>query len=394
MNAGVSIVVVPYVALMEDIVSRSLEAGIDCFRWLPSSATGRDEQARVAALVVVSADQVMSHEFISYADGLLARGLLKRIFVDECHTIITEAGFREKLGSLKGLYRYAKPVILLTATLPARLERWLRKVMVAGDAEIIRASTVKRNIRYEVVTVGGRTMTVEDAVAERAGEMVAAMTGDQKGIVYCRSMRACEELAAMLRCECHHSQMDEAAKTKALSTWADGKSASRWITATTGLGTGIDIRGITAVIHAGWPYGLVDFIQQTGRGGRRDGERVESVVVVERYPGWRNQHGSDIEHENREALDRFVNSSDCRRATIGSFMDGVGRECDVLGAERCDRCSSRRELFVDGFFRDRHTMNFGDEATKERVQQSVMLSRGCSKIPARPRGGLPGCSHG
>ncbi|KAK1838378.1 hypothetical protein CCHR01_18994, partial [Colletotrichum chrysophilum] len=60
---------------------------------------------------------------------------------------------------------------------------------------------------------------------------------------------------------------------------ARGKDVRAAEGATTGLGTGVDIEGIVVVIHAEQPYGLVDFVQQTGRGGRRAGEVVESIIV-------------------------------------------------------------------------------------------------------------------
>lgn len=63
--------------------------------------------------------------------------------------------------------------------------------------------------------------------------------------------------------------MTEEARRGARDEWAGG--ARRWIAATTGLGTGIDITGVVAVVHAGAPYGLVDFAQQTGRGGAAGG---------------------------------------------------------------------------------------------------------------------------
>ncbi|KAM5527636.1 transposase-like protein [Fusarium oxysporum f. sp. phaseoli] len=72
----------------------------------------------------------------------------------------------------------------------------------------------------------------------------------------------------------------------ALQDWVDGRDGQRWIAATTGLGTGVDIKGIVGVIHAGPPFGLVDFVQQTGRGGRQRGEAVDSVIVTDGRAGW------------------------------------------------------------------------------------------------------------
>lgn len=69
-----------------------------------------------------------------------------------------------------------------------------------------------------------------------------------------------------------------------LQNWIDGRDGQHWIAATTGLGTGIDIQGTIGAIDAGPPFGLVDFAQQTGRGGRQRGEVVDSVVVTDGRP--------------------------------------------------------------------------------------------------------------
>jgi superfamily II DNA helicase RecQ len=351
-NGGVSIVVVPFVALMEDLASRAREFGIDCLKWLPAAETGRDERQRIARLVVVSADQVESSEFRAYADGLRARGVFKRIFVDECHTIIMDAGYRGRLAGLKGLYRYECPVVLLTATLPVRLERWFRRMMLAQDGAMIRASTMKKNIRYRVVQVkpgrpgqssssSASASAVEDEVVRRVVSLTAGMQGDEKGVLYCRSKAKCEQMAEKIGASHYHSDVEAEKRQEALSMWAEGRSATRWIVATTGLGTGVDIKGIVAVVHVEQPYGLVDFVQQTGRGGRRDGEVVESVIVVDGRPAYYDRHGSDVDQANRQAMERFMGSTECRRIGLGLFMDGLAQDCEGAGAEYCDRC---REL--------------------------------------------------
>lgn len=71
---------------------------------------------------MVSIDVAAGVEFSVYTDGLLCADLLRRIFIDECYTVIIDIGYRTKLGELKSLYRYGYPIILLTATLPVVLE--------------------------------------------------------------------------------------------------------------------------------------------------------------------------------------------------------------------------------------------------------------------------------
>jgi superfamily II DNA helicase RecQ len=108
---------------------------------------------RVARLVVASADMTGIDEFQDYMGRLRDRGLLRRIFVDEAHTVITDVSYRQKLDQIKGLHRYGCPVIALTATLPGVMVPWFEASMLMRDSQIVRASTVKRNIRYQVVRV-------------------------------------------------------------------------------------------------------------------------------------------------------------------------------------------------------------------------------------------------
>lgn len=341
-DGGTSIVVVPFVALMEDLVARAEEFGVDCLQWQSDVGVIDGEPRRPARLVVVSADLAGTAGFVAYAGSLRTRGLLRRIFVDECHTVIMDAGYRERLEELTCLHRYEVPIVLLTATMPVGLEPWFRRLMLAEDACVLRASSVKRNIRYRVVNAGNGRGAVDEEVSNVVLRIEQRMEGDQKGVVYCRSRDKCEALAERIGCGFYHSQMGgDRARRAALQEWAAGGEKNRWIVATTGLGTGVDIKGIVAVVHAEQPYGLVDFVQQTGRGGRRDGEEVESVIVWDGKAAWYDRQGSDVEQVNRQAMGWFMESEGCRRVALGMFMDGVGRECEEVGGLLCDRCVER-----------------------------------------------------
>ncbi len=337
-RGGVSIVVVPFVALIDDLVTRAKEAGIDCLRWASAAAQAREHPQRLPQLLVVSADVASTDEFIVHADMIRARGRLRRIFIDECHTVIMDVGYRRRLEELRGVHRYGCPVILLTATLPVRLEGWFRGLMIADKADLVRATTCKTNIRYRVRTVERGRGTVDGGVTELARKLGARMTGDQKGVVYCRSKLKSETLAEAIGCRFYHSELEGSVRQRVLAEWSRGGSESRWIVATTGLGTGIDIGGIVAIIHAEQPYGLVDFVQQTGRGGRREGDAVDSFIVTDGRKAFVRAGGSNAEHENRLAMERFIQADGCRRIPLGAFMDGAGRSCREVGGALCDQC--------------------------------------------------------
>jgi superfamily II DNA helicase RecQ len=199
-DTGTSIVVVPFVALMDDLVTRATDMGVDCIRYRSSMNSGREGMPRAARLIVVSADIVSSAEFCGYVDGLSCTGLLQRIFVDECHTVIMDIGYRAKLGELVGLRRFGCPLVLLTATLPIVLEDWFRGEMLAKSAIVVRDRTVKLNCRYEVQQVKAGRNAIEDRTVEVIKQLDQDMTGCQKGVIYCRSKSQCEAIADEIGC--------------------------------------------------------------------------------------------------------------------------------------------------------------------------------------------------
>ena len=81
-DLGVTIVVVPYRALVNNLVTTATKARIDCIEYKPG-------EQNPAALVFVSVDFVTEGQFLSYAQLLSAKGILRRVFVDESHLTFT-----------------------------------------------------------------------------------------------------------------------------------------------------------------------------------------------------------------------------------------------------------------------------------------------------------------
>lgn len=87
-------------------------------RFDPAKNMQREMLPQAARLMVISADVASSASLQMYMDGLRGNKLLRRIFINEYHTIITDASYRAKLAALVGVRRYTCPVIILSATLP------------------------------------------------------------------------------------------------------------------------------------------------------------------------------------------------------------------------------------------------------------------------------------
>ena len=328
-QAGVTIVVAPFRALESNIISRCEEKGIECLKWTFG-------EHRFASVVVVSADRAASEQFITYASRLNdpKRKLLRRVVIDECHLTYSASNYRVRLNHLCHLRVLNCPTILLTATLPPVSVPELMDVMRIGHPVIIRACTARVNIQYMVQRCStGHHVMVACEMAQRR------RIGLKRGIFYCKSRDLAEELAIALRAagfdDSRHYHSTSEAKDEAIATWL---AAGGFITATGALGTGVDFPGIVYIVHVGVPYGMIDFAQESGRGGR-NGEAVTSIVLLEERESTRLEKMDAAAMTTDEFFMRqFIQGKECRRLALGQYLDGMAKTCSDLGGLQCDRC--------------------------------------------------------
>ncbi|KJK87120.1 hypothetical protein H633G_09028 [Metarhizium anisopliae BRIP 53284] len=341
---GTTVVVVPFSTLIDDLVKRTKEKGVDVVQFRSNQVIAREALPYVPRLVIVSADVAVDKNelFMAYMGKLDRGGHLQRIFIDEAHTTITDSSYREQLTKLKGLHRFCRPIIMLTATLMMTMEREFREMLLlpAETTRIIRDRTTKKNARYEFVQVVGREEgAVEKAAVQFIRRTQTSMMSDEKCIVYCKSIDDCREIAEKIGCGCHHSSMSEAQRREAVARWLSGQGGAA-MAATAGLGTGLNFRGIVVIVHSGIPYGLVSFIQQTGRGARGEGEVVHCVVLHDGVKPFEAKGISSVALKDQHAMWTVATAPGCVREQIAMIMDGVMGECcaDVPDAVPCCRC--------------------------------------------------------
>ncbi|KAK3896340.1 ATP-dependent DNA helicase, partial [Staphylotrichum tortipilum] len=139
---GVTVVVVPLVALRDDLSSRCERHGIEAHVWQ------RQGPNRAAAIVFVTPESAVTEGFRTFINRLQARGQLDRVFVDECHTVLdSDRGFRPQMGELGGaLQEMGVQVVFLTATLaPADVGEFYAKMRLDGRrVRLFRSRTIRR----------------------------------------------------------------------------------------------------------------------------------------------------------------------------------------------------------------------------------------------------------
>ena len=232
---GVQIFVAPFRALVNDMVERFRKEGIDTCEW-------RSGQSNPASIVVVSADVAAEPRFLMYARQMADSGLLRRMFIDECHLTFTSSDWRPKLAKLRQLRGIPRPMVLLTATLPPLQEFELETAMAISTARIIRGSTTRPQHRYTVQRCGPGQLDEEAVRICRSRQR--HLRGGEKGVVYALSRDGCERLAEELECGYYHAGVVDRAER--LREWLE---KGGFIVATSALGTGVNFGGIVFVLH-------------------------------------------------------------------------------------------------------------------------------------------------
>jgi len=150
----------------------------------------------------------------------------------------------------------------------------------------------------------------------------------------------CEEMAGRFGGKFYHSDVREM-----LESWRKGP-----MFATGAIGAGVNIDGIMTVIHIGVPYGMIPFVQESGRAGRR-GEKVRSVVLLSgnEMTRCRGTNPEDLKVDEVVMRDYIVRE-DCRRKVLSGYLNGEELNCVEIDGELCDYCLSTTD---DGSLREK-----------------------------------------
>lgn len=346
---GVTVVIVPFISLVNDLIDRCKAYDLEVVEWTSEQSSWATITIvvveRTTAMSVANDDSTYLQTFLQSTSVLAANGQLKRIVFDECHTIITQQHFRPAMSKLFELQRLKVPLLFLTATLPPALVTPLERMMVLKHVCYIRASSFRGNIGIRINWCdNGKALSV---TARLVKAFAQTMEPGQRTIVYCKTVKQAQTLSnkTMLNCSCYHSNLTVEERSSAIERWM--QSGEQYLVATTAFGTGVDVQGVVATFHANIPYGLVDFIQESGRGGRTGERSLSTIIVEERELQMLREEvqlAGGFLKEDKAALYRFLSTTRCRTLEVTRFLDGGdGRTCDEEGCEVCDLCLSSKQ---------------------------------------------------
>jgi superfamily II DNA or RNA helicase len=343
---GTTIVLVPFLALQDDLHDRIRTMDISCGVW-PC------EGLYDASIILVTPESFCTKAFREFLNRLVGRHQLDRIVFDECHVVLDSSyEFRPRIRTIgEAVFSAGVQLVFLTATMPPRdeAEFWTTLRIPPSKALVVRGSTGRPNITYRVklyASAHDRDMAVADLV-RRAGP-------GNRTIVYCQSKQRTMEVAELLGCAAYHSEAGpKAEKSAIVHGWKDHGGA---IVATSALGVGLDVADVRFVMHVDVPRSLRDFAQESGRGGR-DGLSSRSTVFAVRP---RTKPVLAVQGSGNEDIGEYVFGHSlygCRRTILARVLDGhmdrTGcqdgeRICDVCFVRQRDAARQAEAMDVDG----------------------------------------------
>lgn len=291
---GLTLVVSPLIALMQDQVKNLVSKGIRA-KELISGMSYREiditlDNARFGGLdfLYTSPERLKSKLFIERFK-LMNIGL---IVVDEAHCI-SEWGhdFRPSYLDIKELRAIhpSVPIVALTATATKEVQKDIIHHLQLKNPQIFEGSFLRTNLSYEAYHVENKTKEILD---------FCSLQKENTGIVYCQTRKSVKDIARLLHASklsvgIYHGGMEREDRKLMLESWLEGKT--KIMVATNAFGMGIDKPNVRYVLHYEFPNNLEAYFQEAGRAGR-DGLEAESLVF------WEN---NDIEVLKTRTLQQF-----------------------------------------------------------------------------------------
>lgn len=347
---GVTIVVSPLIALMQDQVATLLEYGIGAV-YLSSALSPEENQrslSKVRAgqvkLIYLTPERLTNDWFISFLQNLK----ISLFAIDEAHCVSHWGhDFRpeyQRLNTLAKLFPKV-PRLALTATADYYTKIDILHFLQLKEAAIFATSFNRVNLYYAAQEKNNGKKQLLDYVHKHKSD---------SGIIYCNSRKKVDDVAAFLQGNGinainYHAGLDNVVRADHQNQFL--QSSSALMVATVAFGLGIDKPDVRYVYHFDMPRSIDSFYQESGRAGR-DGMAANSIVnygfkeIYELSQMILESEVSDL--KKRYELDKlkkmiaYCDSLQCRRQ---SLLHALGEQSESCG--HCDVCLNQQNL-IDG----------------------------------------------
>ncbi len=351
MMDGVTVVISPLIALMQDQVANLKVLGIKS-GMINSQNTSEENYAifNLALQKKIKFLYIAPERMANESFQLILKKLDINYFViDEAHCV-SEWGheFRDdyrKLAYLKDIFPNT-PISAFTATATDEVKNDILHTLKIPQTSLLKSKIQRDNLFIEAQKrVGNAKKQITNFLKKHPNEC---------GIVYCFSRKECESLSEYLNSEgfntlAYHAGLPTSKREDIFNKFKD--ESVKIIVATIAFGMGIDKSNIRFVLHTSMPKTLENYTQEIGRAGR-DGLDSYTLLLYSKADEIGKRRFIDELEESAykqnsynklSKMYRFASSEVCRHQLIATYFNDEIKKCESL----CDNCTKKDRNYQD-----------------------------------------------
>ena len=352
MKKGITIVVSPLIALMQDQVNALKAQNLSA--QMISSAQSKDEIKGVFRalynkeldFLYLSPERLNSEYMLDFLSSLN----INFFVIDEAHCISGWGHeFREDYRALNKLKENFPDtsICAFTATSTPKVSQDIVKSLKLNNPKILKGSVFRENIFISIERrIKNGYSQVENFLSRHKNE---------SGIIYTSSRKKAEALSEYLNKNNHksliyHAGLSAKVRERNFKNFVNDKADI--MVATIAFGMGIDKSDIRFVIHLSLPKSSEGYYQEMGRAGR-DGENSEALLLFN--AGDMIQHKKFLEDDNVnedykqsmfakiDGIYKYATSEICFHLQLAKYFDENMNSCK----NRCDNCMQQNDERLD-----------------------------------------------
>ena len=351
LKPGLTVVVSPLIALMQDQVEALQDNGIGA-TFLNSTLSAMETRSRETAilegkikLLYVAPERLLGERFLPFLDIVASKLGISAFAIDEAHCV-SEWGhdFRPEYRQMQRVRdRYPDiPIMGLTATATERVRQDIIQQLTLRNPYIHVASFNRPNLYYEVRPKTKHSFAEVLQIIQKKGG---------SGIIYCLSRKKVDEVAYKLQQSGiqalpYHAGMSDVDRSTNQTRFI--RDDVQVMVATVAFGMGINKPDVRFVIHHDLPKNLEGYYQESGRAGRDNesshctlffgfGDVKTIEYIIEQKPDVQEQR---IARQQLRRVINYAESSDCRRTVqLSYFGDSFPGNCG-----NCDNCCNKKPV--------------------------------------------------